>query len=227
MICGTANAACGQPTISLPVDAHVTGYMVAGDKLVSTDQVQAVLGDMTDEEREEFRMLSEISEGRKLRNRMGASPLAHTSLVYVRCVDGLERKMTPAAADAYVEQFGEHDGVEITRRGERPQPPDSETIEAMAADGTNRLGATKATIGPMFGNDGRQLADVQPLTTRSFMAHDMTRPEVSTPAIGSVGAHEDNPASTGSTETSSTETHVPRASVARVRKPDDKPDDKD
>lgn len=208
LICGKADATCGQPTAHriVPVDGKVTGYIVAGGKLVpDPNQLQAVLGDMTDEEREEFMIMSSLSESRKLRNQVAAGPLAHTYLVYVQCVDGITRKMTQEQADAYMATYGSMDGVEIVKSGDREAPdPDAP-----------HPGATKAAIGPMFGDDGRQMADVQPMTTRSFYAADMGREDVHTPALGATGTDIDNDASVTSSSATNPRVHVPRAGAAR------------
>lgn len=177
VLCGAADAACGPRTISLPVDARVTGRIV-GEKVMPVNAVNvgAVLGDLTDEEVEEFALIAESSERRKLKNRIMADNegTAHTSLVYVKRPDGVTTKMRAADADEYVRLT---DGAEIVRRGTRPEPAENETI-----------GASKARVGQMFDDNGRQKADVQPMTTRTFMAADSNRDEVRTPAIGSAGA---------------------------------------
>ncbi len=156
IICGVDNATCGEPTAHriVPVDT-ITGYTVVDGRLVSdpATRLQAVLGDMTTEEREEYMMMSALSEGRKLRNTvMTAGPLGHTYLVYVQCVDGFMRKMTQADADAYVEHYGDVEGVEIVKRGEQPVPdPEAPPV-----------GATKATIGTMFSEDGIEQQQAMP-----------------------------------------------------------------
>jgi hypothetical protein len=51
------------------------------------------------------------------------------------------------------------------------------------------IGATKATVGEIFDENGRQKEDVQPLDkSRTFLATDRTRAEAVTPAVGTTGA---------------------------------------
>jgi hypothetical protein len=179
-LCGKAGAACGTPTVMTvqPVDAVVTGVRVAGDKIVP-DLTAIQPTDMTDEEREEFRIMSQAYERRRLRNTIGAQGMAdgkapHTQLSYVLGADGITRKMHPDVARQYVDM---NEGSEITREGALPVAKEGEVI-----------GATKATIGEMFDENGRQREDVQPLTSRTFLATDRTRNEAVSPAVGTTGA---------------------------------------
>jgi len=161
-----------------PVDAVVTGVRVAGDKIVP-DLTAIQPTDMTDEEREEFRIMSAAYERRRLRNTIGAQGMAdgkapHTQLSYVLGPDGITRKMHPDVARQYVDM---NEGSEITREGALPVAKEGEVI-----------GATKATVGQMFDDNGRQREDVQPLTSRTFLATDRTRNEAVSPAVGTTGA---------------------------------------
>jgi hypothetical protein len=161
-----------------PVDAVVTGVRVAGDKIVP-DLRNVQPTDMTDEEREEFQVMSAAYERRRLRNRIGAQGMAdgkapHTQLSYVRGTDGITRKMHPDVARQYVDM---NEGSEITREGALPVAKEGQVI-----------GATKATVGEIFDENGRQREDVQPLTSRTFLATDRTRAEAVTPAVGTTGA---------------------------------------
>lgn len=179
-LCGKAGAACGTPTVMTvqPVDAVVTGVRVAGDKIVP-DLRNVQPTDMTDEEREEFQVMSAAYERRRLRNRIGAQGMAdgkapHTQLSYVRGADGITRKMHPDVARQYVDM---NEGSEITREGALPVAKEGQVI-----------GATKATVGEIFDENGRQREDVQPLTSRTFLATDRTRAEAVSPAVGTTGA---------------------------------------
>lgn len=209
LLCGAAGSSCGTPTVSVAVDTRVTGYKVAGDKVVTMNSdTSAVLGDMTEEEREEFRIINESRERRRLRrvDTNVEGPAAHTSLTYVRRADGVITKMAPDLADKYVEL---NPGAEIVREGAMPIAKEGEII-----------GATKARVGAMFGDDGRQLVETQPFTTRSFSTHDMTREEVHTPALGATGTHIDNDASTGSSSGSaSASASTPKATKPATAKP--------
>lgn len=127
--------------------------------------------DMTDEEREEFRIMSQAYEARKLRNQiMYDTEAGHTTLVYVRKPDGITTKMTAEVADEYVRL---NPDAEIIKRGSMPQPVSGDIF-----------GASKAGVGEMFGADGRQLHDVQPMTTRTFMAgSDDINPRATSPTL--------------------------------------------
>lgn len=184
-LCGADGATCGPRTVTMPVDAKVTGKVMGGIVVPVSDSIAGVVGEMSSEEAEEFAIMMQTSEGRKLRNQVMADGLGHTSLVYVRRPDGVTEKMTPEAADKYVELT---EGAEIVRRGTRPQPASPEEGET--------IGATKARIGPMFDDKGRQNADVQPMTTRTFMAEDSNADHVRTPSIGGTGAHASEQTST-------------------------------
>jgi hypothetical protein len=161
-----------------PVDAVVTGVRVAGDKIVP-DLRNVQPTDMTDEEREEFQVMSAAYERRRLRNKIGAQGMAdgkapHTQLSYVLGADGITRKMHPDVARQYVDM---NEGSEITREGALPVAKEGQVI-----------GATKATVGEIFDENGRQREDVQPLTSRTFLASDRTRNEAVSPAVGTTGA---------------------------------------
>jgi hypothetical protein len=180
LLCGKAGAACGTPTVMTvqPVDAVVTGVRVAGDKIVP-DLRNVQPTDMTDEECEEFQVMSAAYERRRLRNRIGAQGMAdgkapHTQLSYVRGADGITRKMHPDVAQQYVDM---NEGSEITREGALPVAKEGQVI-----------GATKATVGEMFDASGRQKEEVQPLTSRTFLASDRTRGEAISPAVSNVSA---------------------------------------
>jgi hypothetical protein len=134
---------------------------------------------MTDEEREEFRIMSEAYNRRKLRNQIGASGMAdgkapHTQLSYVLCVDGITRKMAPDVAQQYVEL---NEGSEIVREGALPVAKEGEVI-----------GATKARVGEIFDENGRQREELQPITSRTFHATDRVSDLAVRPAVGTVGA---------------------------------------
>jgi len=98
----------------------------------------------------------------------------HTQLSYVRGADGITRKMHPDVARQYVDM---NEGSEITREGALPVAKEGQVI-----------GATKATVGEMFDESGRQREEVQPLTSRTFLASDRTRNEAVSPAVGTTGA---------------------------------------
>jgi hypothetical protein len=183
-----------------PVDAVVTGVRVAGDKIVP-DLRNVQPTDMTDEEREEFQVMSQAYERRRLRNKIGAQGMAdgkapHTQLSYVRGTDGITRKMHPDVARQYVDM---NEGSEITREGALPVAKEGQVI-----------GATKATVGEIFDENGRQKEDVQPLTSRTFLATDRTRAEAVTPAVGTTGAAStDVNTGTGSQTSSATTSKTP------------------
>lgn len=182
IVCGAANSTCGVPTAhkTIAVDEPIRGVRVAGNELVpdiSPEKLSAVLGDMDEEEREEFIMMSQKMAQRRnrLRPRENGMAVNHTYLSYVRGTDGIVRKMHPDDAKRYVEMYGDQEGVEIVREGgaEVPDP-----------QGTEVIGATKATVGPMFDDNGRQIQDVQPATTRVFAVSDAGNRNVVSPGIG-------------------------------------------
>lgn len=154
--------------------------------------------DMTDEEREEFTVMAAAYERRRERLKVRVQAMAdgkapHTSLSYVLCADGVTRKMAPDVAQQYVEM---NPDSEIVREGALPVAKEGEVI-----------GATKASAGEMFDENGRQREDVQPLTSRTFLATDRTRAEAITPAVGTTGAAStDVNTGTGNQTTSATPT---------------------
>jgi hypothetical protein len=126
---------------------------------------------------------------------MANGSVAHTYLVYVDRGDGITTKMTQEEADAYVEH---NPGSSIVRKGELEPPKEGEII-----------GATKASVGEMFDENGRQKEGVQPLTTRTFNANQRTSAEALTPAVGTTGAAGGSNTGTGS-ESSSASTSTPK-----------------
>jgi hypothetical protein len=180
-VCGTANATCGVPTVHriVAVDEVIQGKVI-GDMVVRDDAPVFGTDGMNSEEREEFVLLSAQYERRRLRNQMAEGARGYTHLAYVRGANGQIVKMSKAAAERYIEL---NDGAEIVDQGTRDEPEEGEVI-----------GATKARVGAMFDDNGRQLASVQPMTTTTFLAHDGIRDEVHTPALGAAGAEKDNPA---------------------------------
>lgn len=209
-LCGAPGAICGKPTVSLPVDARVSGLIVAGNKLMPA--VPNPPSDLTDEERDEYEMLSTAMAKRSLRNQieevrvqaMAEGKAPHTSLSYVECTDGVTRKMAPDIARQYVEM---NEGSKIVREGALPVAREGEVISA-----------TKATSGEVFNADGTQKDDVQLLSSRTFHASDRTRVEAVNPpvssaivssATGPAGPDTTAPKSTdGGTE--STSLHAPK-----------------
>jgi len=202
LICGAAGATCGPRTTSIPVDARITGVKVAGDQLVSDIRVASATPppDLNDEEREEWETLSAILHKKSLRAQLqerqatamadGQAP--HTMLSYVDRGDGIILKMHPDVARAYVEQ---NEGAEIVREGALPVTKEGEVI-----------GATKATTGEVFNEDGTQKDDIQPFTTRTFNADMRVRNEVSNPPIGSALSNESREATTTTTPTTDANT---------------------
>lgn len=180
ILCGALGATCGRSTIGTvqPVDQRISGYRVAGNSLVpDLTQIQPL--NMTDEETEEFAVIGAAYEQQRSRLRarstttMADGKAPYTSLSYVLCPDGITRKMAPDVAQQYVEM---NEGSEIVKEGALPVTKEGDV-----------LGASKATIGQMFDENGRQREDVQPMTTRTFMVSDRTREEVVTPAVGTTG----------------------------------------
>lgn len=196
-ICGTVGAACGTPTATttVPVDAIVCGFRVAGNRIVP-DVNSVMPADMTADEREEFAVMSAAYERRKLRNQIGAQGMAegkapHTSLSYVTGTDGITRKMHRDVAQQYVDL---NPGSEIVREGALPVAKEGEII-----------GATKARTGEVFGADGRQKQDVQLLTSRTFSAeHRANAANVMPPVSGNVVPPTSAPAPAGATATAAT-----------------------
>lgn len=190
LLCGAKGATCGPVTIGrvYPVDAPVHNVRVAGDRVVP-DIAQIQPTDMTPEEREEFAVMSQAYERRRLRNQIGAQGMADgkapfTSLSYVRCADGVTRKMQPDVARQYVEtNKANFPDVEIVREGAQPVAKEGEVI-----------GATKARMQgvEMFDENGRQREEVQPLTSRTFHETDRIKPIAVTPAVGTTGAASDD-----------------------------------
>jgi len=131
---------------------------------------------MTDEEREEYELMAVAMARKSLRNQIEEGRVAamaegkapHTSLSYVDRGDGILVKMRPDDAKRYVEM---NDNAEIVREGALPVAPEGEVI-----------GATKASTGEVFDENGRQKDDVQPFNTRTFNATDRVRDE-STPPL--------------------------------------------
>lgn len=173
LICGTTGATCGTPTTSMPVDQRVRGRVI-GDMVVP--QLPAAPASMTDEEREEYELMAVAMARKSLRNQIEEGRVAamaegkapHTSLSYVDRGDGILVKMRPDDAKRYVEM---NDNAEIVREGALPVAPEGEVI-----------GATKASTGEVFDENGRQKDDVQPFNTRTFNATDRVRDE-STPPL--------------------------------------------
>lgn len=191
LLCGTNNSQCGTPTRVIPADARVSGTLakVGGGLMPVGDTVQ-VLGELTPEERVDLLVMQDALNQRSLRKQYArragtempfGTAAEYTNKVYVKCPDGITRKMSPDVAEKYVEM---NEGAEITMRGEMPTPEPGQII-----------GASKATTGELFGSDGRQIADVQPLTSRTFYATDRVRADAVTPSIGSTGAQGDPPVS--------------------------------
>ncbi len=199
LICGQAGATCGPRTTTLPVDARITGFRVAGDTLVPDIQA-AQPADMNDEEREEWEMLSAVLHKKSLRAQLrerevtamadGKAP--HTMLSYVDRGDGILIKMHPDVARQYVEQ---NKDAEIVREGALPVTKEGEVI-----------GATKAVSGEVFNEDGTQKDDIQPMTTRTFNADMRVRNEVSNPPIGAALSNENREATTTTTPTTDANT---------------------
>lgn len=180
LLCGTNGSVCGESTVTrvVPVDAPLTGVKVAGDKIVP-DLTSVQPTDMNAEEREEFTLMSQAYERRKLRNQIGARGMAdgkapHTQLSYVECVDGITRKMHPDTAREYVRL---NEGSSIIREGALPISKEGEVI-----------GATKARVGEIFDDNGRQREELQPITSRTFHATDRVSDLAVRPAVGTVGA---------------------------------------
>lgn len=172
ILCGTNNASCGQPTVSVPIDATIQGRVIHDKVIPHGDTKMMMPDDLNDEEREEFRIMSRSYAERKLRNQvmMNEGEAGHTALVYVRKPDGIITKMTAEVADEYVAL---NPTAEIVKRGTMPMPVSGDIF-----------GATKAGVGEMFGADGRQLHDVQPMTTRTFMAgSDDVNPRATSPTL--------------------------------------------
>lgn len=145
--------------------------MVVVDDLAA---IQGALGDMTDEEREEFVVMSQalaLRRNRLRRPAMADGDAPHTYLSYVECPDGITRKMDPDTADEYVKL---NEGAKIVRRGEMEKPDETEII-----------GATKAKVGAMFDDDGKQIDSVGPMTTRTYHASDAANTNITTPHTGS------------------------------------------
>lgn len=137
--------------------------------------------DLTDEERDEYQMMVIAKHKRSLRSQLlerqqtmadGKAP--HTMLSYVLCTDGITRKMRPDVAKQYVEM---NEGAEIVREGALPMTKEGEV-----------LGATKATVGAMFNDDGTQKEEVQPITSATMHPTDRVNPLAVSPAVGGVGA---------------------------------------
>lgn len=173
--------------------------------------------DMTNEEREEFLVLAEQYERRRNRLKVRATAMAdgrvpYTSLSYVTGPDGITRKMHPDLVEGYLNL---NPGSEVVREGALPVAKEGEVI-----------GATKATVGQMFDENGRQIEDVQPMTTRTFLASDRANRDVLNPAAGTTGgASEEVNTGTGSLtssavgETPSTGEGASTQSAPRMQRP--------
>lgn len=204
IICGAIGATCGTPTRVLPVDQVVTGYIVAGDKLLP--HIPQPPSDMSDEEREEYELMAVAMNKRSLRTQlrereeqaMSEGKAAHTSLSYVDRGDGILVKMAPDVAKQYVDTV---EGASIVKEGALPQPKEGEVI-----------GATKARVGEVFNEDGTQKDDIQPMTSRMFNADMRTRNEA-VPAVDKAV-----PNSTG-TPSETTETITPSPTGSTTSEP--------
>lgn len=184
IICGAANSTCGMRTAhkTIAVDQPIRGTIIGDTIVPDVTQLQGVLGDMTQDEREEFEVMSEAYARRRARFRrenMADQKTPHTYLVYVTDPPDpinkdvqITRKMTADQAEAYVKL---NPGAEITRRGDLDQPvPERGEI----------IGATKARVGEVFDADGTQKVGIQPLTTRTYGVADRTSEAVLNPPVG-------------------------------------------
>jgi hypothetical protein len=184
-ICGKLGATCGPVTRNVqPVDATLTGVIVAGNKVMP--KIPPPPSDMTDEERDEYQMMWVAQHKRSLRSQLlerqqtmadGKAP--YTMLSYVKCTDGITRKMRPDVAKQYVDM---NDGAEIVREGALPMTKEGEV-----------LGATKARTGEVFNEDGTQKEEVQLVTSSTMFETDRTNPQAVSPAVGGTGASESAP----------------------------------
>lgn len=226
LLCGIPGATCGPKTTTLPVDARVTGYKVAGDTLVPDIRVAAP-SDLDDEEKEEFEMMAAALHKKSLRQQMREREMTmadgtakHTSLSYVKGPDGITRKMHPDVARAYVEQ---EEGAEIVKEGALPVAKEGEII-----------GATKARVGEVFNADGTMKDELQPMTSRTFNADMRVRNEAVNPPTQTALSNEQRGQATSSTPTNDANSGtvtVPRASggkpaAAPAQQPAPAPSDK-
>lgn len=210
-ICGKANSACGEPTTLVypPVDQVITGVKVAGNQLVPDLTTAAMPPDMTDEEREEWQMMSAAMSKRSLRQQlreteaqaMAEGKAPHTMLSYVDRGDGILVKMHPDVAAQYVEQ---NEGASIVREGALPVTKEGEVI-----------GATKASVGEMFNADGTQKDDVQPMTSRTFNADMRVRNEATSPPIGGSVENTRDPSASSTTTSDADKGTQTRPSVRK------------
>jgi hypothetical protein len=191
-----------------PVDAILTGVVVAGNKVMP--KLPPPSGDMSDEERDEYQMMVAARHKKSLRQQLlerqanmadGKAP--HTMLSYVKCPDGITRKMRPDVAKQYVDQT---EGAEIVREGALPMTKEGEI-----------LGATKARVGEVFNPDGTQKEEVQLVTSATMHQTDRVNPQAVSPAVGGTGASET--ASSGSSSAAPTTTAPTTTKPAAAEKP--------
>ena len=168
--------------------------------------------DMTDEEREEWQLMSVALAKKSLRQQLRERELTvadgkapYTSLSYVDRGDGILIKMHPDVARAYCDQ---NDGASIVKEGALPVAKEGEVI-----------GATKATVGAVFNDDGTQKDEVQPMTSRTFNADMRVRNEAVNPPTATALSNEQRGTATSSTPTNDAERGTATVTAPKAEKP--------